>query len=63
MFARLVNLSVGFLKREDGPTAAEYAIMLALIMAVIITFSGIGTTTKSSYENTALQNSIKPSGS
>jgi pilus assembly protein Flp/PilA len=63
MLGRLVNLSVRFLKREDGPTAVEYAIMLALIMAVIITVSGIGATTKSSYENPQLQNSIKPTGS
>lgn len=63
MLGRLVQLSVRFLKREDGPTAAEYAIMLALIMAVIITVSGIGATTKSSYENTSLQDSIKPTGS
>jgi pilus assembly protein Flp/PilA len=31
--------SVEFLKREDGPTAVEYAVMLALIVAVCI--SGI----------------------
>ena len=63
MLGRLVHLSVQFLKREDGPTAAEYAIMLALIMAVIITVSGIGATTKSSYENPVLQDSIKPAAS
>jgi pilus assembly protein Flp/PilA len=63
MLGRLVQMSVRFLKREDGPTAAEYAIMLALIMAVIITVSGIGSTTKSTYENPALQNATKPAGS
>jgi pilus assembly protein Flp/PilA len=63
MFGRLVQSSVLFLKREDGPTAAEYAIMLALIMAVIITVSGIGATTKSSYENSSLQSSVGPAGS
>jgi pilus assembly protein Flp/PilA len=26
----------GFLKREDGPTAVEYAVMLALIIVVCI---------------------------
>src|SRR5206468_1736773 len=28
---------VGFLKTEDGPTAVEYAVMLALIIVVCIT--------------------------
>jgi pilus assembly protein Flp/PilA len=27
---------VNFVKREDGPTAVEYAVMLALIVAVCI---------------------------
>jgi len=34
MFAQRV---VNFLKREDGPTAVEYAVMLALIIVVCIT--------------------------
>ena len=46
---------VSFLKREDGPTAVEYAVMLALIIVVCIasitalgsnannTFSFVGT--------------------
>ena len=28
---------VNFVKREDGPTAVEYAVMLALIVVVCIT--------------------------
>jgi len=28
---------INFLKREDGPTAVEYAVMLALIIVVCIT--------------------------
>jgi pilus assembly protein Flp/PilA len=28
---------VNFLRREDGPTAVEYSVMLALIVAVCIT--------------------------
>ena len=32
-----VNSVVNFLKREDGPTAVEYAVMLALIIVVCIT--------------------------
>lgn len=30
-----------FLKSEDGPTATEYAVMLALIIAVVIAAVGI----------------------
>ncbi len=49
---------VSFLKREDGPTAVEYAVMLALIIVVCIaavttigknannTFSNIGANLK-----------------
>jgi len=31
------NFVVDFLAREDGPTAVEYAVMLALIIVVCIT--------------------------
>ena len=37
MFARLARKAVRFLKQEDGPTAVEYAVMLALIIVVCIT--------------------------
>ena len=33
----LKNFVVDFVKREDGPTAVEYAVMLALIIVVCIT--------------------------
>ncbi|CAN5433439.1 Flp family type IVb pilin [soil metagenome] len=33
----LTNAVVKFLKAEDGPTAVEYAVMLALIIVVCIT--------------------------
>jgi len=32
----LGQLAVNFLKNEDGPTAVEYAVMLALIIVVCI---------------------------
>ena len=32
----LTKKLVSFLKREDGPTAVEYAVMLALIIVVCI---------------------------
>jgi pilus assembly protein Flp/PilA len=34
---KLSQFAVDFLKREDGPTAVEYAVMLALIIVVCIT--------------------------
>ena len=33
---KLTKFAVDFLKREDGPTAVEYAVMLALIIVVCI---------------------------
>ena len=33
---KFANFAVDFLKREDGPTAVEYAVMLALIIVVCI---------------------------
>jgi pilus assembly protein Flp/PilA len=37
MFSNLNQAVVRFLKAEDGPTAVEYAVMLALIIVVCIT--------------------------
>jgi pilus assembly protein Flp/PilA len=37
MLQRITHNVVNFLKREDGPTAVEYAVMLALIIVVCIT--------------------------
>ena len=34
---KLSQFALDFLKREDGPTAVEYAVMLALIIVVCIT--------------------------
>jgi pilus assembly protein Flp/PilA len=36
MLKKMKNAVVNFLKREDGPTAVEYAVMLALIIVVCI---------------------------
>jgi pilus assembly protein Flp/PilA len=36
-FRQTTAAAVQFLKDEDGPTAVEYAVMLALIMVVCIT--------------------------
>jgi pilus assembly protein Flp/PilA len=37
MLSRAASRIIGFLRDEDGPTAVEYAVMLALIIVVCIT--------------------------
>jgi pilus assembly protein Flp/PilA len=36
MFSQIQKFAVRFLTQEDGPTAVEYAVMLALIIVVCI---------------------------
>jgi pilus assembly protein Flp/PilA len=41
----ILNRTKSFLKSEDGPTATEYAVMLALIIVVALAaIQGLGTT-------------------
>ena len=41
-----------FLVSEDGPTAVEYAVMLALIVVVCLTaISSLGTSASSTFQN------------
>jgi len=50
---------VNFLKEEDGPTAVEYAIMLALIAVACLTaIGGVGSAAKGKFEEvgTAISN-------
>lgn len=43
-----------FLVSEDGPTAVEYAVMLALIIIVCLTAIGtVGTKTSTTFNNVA----------
>jgi pilus assembly protein Flp/PilA len=45
-----------FLASEDGPTAVEYAVMLALIVIVCLTaISAIGTKASSTFANVSNQ--------
>ena len=45
---------VNFLKREDGPTAVEYAVMLALIIVVcIVAITTLGQNANSTFSNVA----------
>ena len=51
---------VEFLKREDGPTAVEYAVMLALIVVVCIAaITAIGSNSNSTFSTVG--SAIKPS--
>lgn len=56
--------SVRFLKEEQGPTAVEYAVMLAGIILVCYTAIGtIGSSTKTSFENPALNSALSSASS
>jgi pilus assembly protein Flp/PilA len=56
MLGRFVREAILFLKMEEGPTAVEYAVMLALIIAVLLAaISSIGGTTSGMYNNLSLQ--------
>ena len=47
---RFSQALVGFLKDESGPTAVEYAVMLALIIVVCITTVAVlGTNSSNTY--------------
>jgi pilus assembly protein Flp/PilA len=52
---------VRFMKSEDGPTAVEYAVMLALIVVVCLTaIQAIGTNANITFDSVA---KVMPSGS
>jgi pilus assembly protein Flp/PilA len=45
-----------FMKAEDGPTAVEYAIMLALIVIVCLTaIQAVGTAANTAFQNVSTQ--------
>jgi pilus assembly protein Flp/PilA len=47
---KLARKMVEFLKKEDGPTAVEYAVMLALIIVVCIAaITALGSTASSTF--------------
>jgi pilus assembly protein Flp/PilA len=47
---------VNFLKNEDGPTAVEYAVMLALIIVVCITaITALGTNANNTFSYVGTQ--------
>jgi pilus assembly protein Flp/PilA len=47
----LGQFALNFLKNEDGPTAVEYAVMLALIIVVCITaISALGSNASNTFQ-------------
>jgi pilus assembly protein Flp/PilA len=51
---KLLNAVKTFLKSEDGPTAVEYAVMLALIVIVCLTaIQAIGTNANVTFNSVA----------
>jgi pilus assembly protein Flp/PilA len=59
---RLGQLAVTFLKDEDGPTAVEYAVMLALIIVVCIAaIATLGSNANQVFSNVALNTAASAS--
>jgi pilus assembly protein Flp/PilA len=54
VLTRFTNKVVNFLRNEDGPTAVEYAVMLALIIVVCIAaISLLGSNANNTFNETA----------
>jgi pilus assembly protein Flp/PilA len=63
MLGRFTRRAVNFLKGEDGPTAVEYAVMLALILVVVAAaVTNLGGATSAMFNDLSLQG-VKPGGS
>jgi pilus assembly protein Flp/PilA len=59
---KLGQFALDFLKREDGPTAVEYAVMLALIIVVCIaSITVLGTNTNTTFSKVG--SAVKTAGS
>jgi len=55
----LLGTAVRFLQGEDGPTAVEYAVMLALIIVVCIAaITLLGQNANSTFSNVALNGTL-----
>ena len=64
MLAGIVRTTVHFLKGEDGPTAVEYAVMLALIIVVcIIAITALGTNASGTFNYVSTKVSSAPAAS
>jgi pilus assembly protein Flp/PilA len=64
MLSKVARSVRTFLEREEGPTAVEYAVMLALIIVVCIAaITLLGNNANSTFGNVALNTAVTPSGS
>ena len=58
----LIQPVIRFLNAEDGPTAVEYAVMLALIIVVcIVAITALGTNANKTFANVALNTAVTTS--
>ena len=56
---KLTQHLVNFLQSEDGPTAVEYAVMLALIIVVCVTaIQTLGSNANNTFSNVALNTAV-----
>ena len=52
MLAAIAHGIIEFLKAEEGPTAVEYAVMLALIIVVcLVAITALGTSANATFGN------------
>lgn len=59
MFQRLMGKLSQFLRDEAGPTAVEYAVMLALIIVVCVAaIATLGSNANNSFSNVALTTAL-----
>jgi pilus assembly protein Flp/PilA len=59
---QFAKLAIKFLKTEDGPTAVEYAVMLALIIVVCIaSITALGQGANGTFTNVALNGTLSGS--
>jgi pilus assembly protein Flp/PilA len=62
MFSRFASYACNFLNDEDGPTAVEYAIMMALIIVVcLVSITALGTNANNTYSYVGTQVKVKGS--
>ncbi len=62
MVAHLTRSALAFLKNEDGPTAVEYAVMMALIIVVCLaSVTTLGTNANNTYSYVGTQVKVKGS--
>jgi pilus assembly protein Flp/PilA len=61
---RCLTAVVDFIEREDGPTAVEYAVMLALIIVVCLAaITTLGQNANATFSNVGLNGTLTSSSS